>query len=720
MSMTAEGVLKELTGRSVETRMSDAIRADVEKKANVDLSGVRLFYNSDLLSRTGEMAFTKGNQIHMQKDAFSQGSFMGKKILTHELNHVIQQGTGKVSGSGIVSDAAMETQADSGAGLNAEGFSMPSFATSAAQGFKGFGLLDAYRKKHYSHEIEIYMNLLEGNYSRSLTKQQRMQKQLLERRLPEVARLAQEQYNKNKKKELDQVSAADTRFMTPAEMVWFHEQKHGEWATGKNGFNKGSLSTGIMMRAEQDDDFSNYFKMSNVAKLALATQKQRKDLNTLDKIQGLDENDNVTSLNPAIRKAMQIMAKEGKREEQRAEGGDAEKIAFGQESFQKGLAMDQNMMKKTMYATTADQNEKIAEFFQRGGEAERRDQSELSRLNFFEKKVLRYGGQVQNEDEARSHHQAASNLLLKTMLLAQLGNTTYHNEDTGQRTDWNYGMANLFGNGARTAIITPTNDAGGAGADSEQLFSNFMGDSTLRGLKEKGVNTRAAATHGFRPEVVNRQTFWEKHGMLRGLKSVLTAPFRRMSKKGAGAHVIRHYGMDAAIGGIGNDGVTGTNARPQMIMNDGRSGHVYMGILSGNEKQKGTILIGAESDSPYHTGQTGHMHNAAAKGEDATNTGGLKSGLIGRKYNGRKIDVSGYSNASIVALMKAIDQLGQIDPNQPNNEARQEAQNQASTLRNTVVDALSGTRLDGDAFRAVLQNLGINEELIEQILANRH
>lgn len=712
MSMAAEGVLKELIGRSVETRMADEIRADVEKKANVDLSGVRLFYNSDLLSQTGEMAFTKGNQIHMQQGAFSQGSSMGKKVLTHELNHVIQQGTGKVSGSGIVSDAAMETQADSGVGLNAEGFSMPSFAMSAVQGFFGF---DKYRKKRYGREIERYTELLKKRYSGQLNAIEEGEMQELEMEHPKVVDLAQRQYNQSKKEELDKVSAGDTRFMTPAEMEWYRDQMDSAWATGKNGYNKNGKIAGILRRVEENDDYSNYFNLSKVAKLALATEEQNARLNTVDQINALNENDNVTSVHPSIRKAMQIMEKMGKAEEAN-QNPDQNLIDLGTASRNKGHAMDYNMMTKTMYSRTDEQDIKIGNFF--AGEAAARDRKEFNAMNPLTRMFFRYKGQIQNADEAQDRNTAASDLLLKTMMLAQLGDTTYYNEDAGQEQDWELGMANLFARGARTAILTPT-DRKGEKVTSKDLFANFLGGATKEQLKEKGIFSRTAATHGFQPEQPGEQRFWEKHGMLRGLKSILTAPFRSISGKAAGDTMIRHYGMDVAIGGIGNDGVTEGEDRPQMVMNDGRSGHMYMGVLTGNRKQKGTILMGAESDSPYHIGQTGHMHNAAAQAEDALNTGGVKSGLVGRKYNGRKINVSKQSNTNIMAVMQAIERLREIGGRQFGGAAQREAWEQSKTRRNALVEILSGKRLDADAFRTILEELGIDEQIIEQIMQAR-
>jgi Domain of unknown function (DUF4157) len=40
---------------------------------------------------TGAKAYTQGNQISFAKDDFSPQSQSGKRLLAHELNHVIQQ-----------------------------------------------------------------------------------------------------------------------------------------------------------------------------------------------------------------------------------------------------------------------------------------------------------------------------------------------------------------------------------------------------------------------------------------------------------------------------------------------------------------------------------------------------------------------------------------------------------------------------------------------------
>lgn len=698
MSMTAEGVLEELTRRSVETKLSDDIRADVEKKANVNLSGVKMFYNSDLMRSMGEMAFTKGNQIHVQEGAFSQSSAMGKRILTHELNHVIQQGTGKAAGTGILSDSGMESQADSGVGLSAEGFSMPSFSSSPAQGWNAFGwiknMINERREKKRRHaaDVEEYKQLIAAGYNGTLSEEQIARKAELGGWYGSVGREAQLQYNRDMMESLDAVSANDTRFMTDAEMAWFNDQKYSNWATGKKGFNKDFHSTHLMFRASADNDFSNYFHMSKVAKLALATQHQKNSLNSVEAINALNTNDSTAALNPMNRKAMQIMAKMGAAEAGK-ENADQNIIALGQASENKGRAMDSQMMKNTMYATTEAQRQAVYRHFAPGGEAEGRDRREKDQLNWFSRTFLRYGGQAKTDTDALRTHEAASNLMLKTMMLAQLGNTSYVNEETGETENWGLDMANLFGNGARTAIITPENDAMEGGKTSKDFFKNFLGGSSKGDLKRKGIFSRTAATHGFSPETVGGDQFDEKHGKKSGFKSILTALPRMFSSKAAGTSMIRHYGMDMAVGGLANEGVTATGGRAQTIMNDGRSGHMYMGALAGNDAQKGTILMGIESDSPYHIGQTGHMHNAAAQGEDASNTGGLKSGLVGRKYNGRKIDVSNFSNTAILKLMNAIDNL-------------------APDKRNDVVNQLSGGRLGPEEFAALLTNIGVNDPVL--------
>ncbi len=88
------------------------LKAAVEQRAGVDLSGVRVHYNSPRPARLGALAYTQGEEIHI---APGQG-----RHLAHEVGHVVQQLQGRVratrteAGVQLNDDAGLEREASGG------------------------------------------------------------------------------------------------------------------------------------------------------------------------------------------------------------------------------------------------------------------------------------------------------------------------------------------------------------------------------------------------------------------------------------------------------------------------------------------------------------------------------------------------------------------------------------------------------------------------------
>lgn len=75
--------------------MGKQVRAQMEQGFGVDFSGVRIHTGTeaDRLSRSVQArAFTTGKDIFFKKDAYNPHSGDGRKLLAHELTHVVQQG----------------------------------------------------------------------------------------------------------------------------------------------------------------------------------------------------------------------------------------------------------------------------------------------------------------------------------------------------------------------------------------------------------------------------------------------------------------------------------------------------------------------------------------------------------------------------------------------------------------------------------------------------
>lgn len=78
--------------------LSVDVRAEMGKEFGADFSQVRVHYDNEAISLTSEInaqAFTHENHIFFNKGKYEPGSIEGKKLLAHELTHVMQQGHGE-------------------------------------------------------------------------------------------------------------------------------------------------------------------------------------------------------------------------------------------------------------------------------------------------------------------------------------------------------------------------------------------------------------------------------------------------------------------------------------------------------------------------------------------------------------------------------------------------------------------------------------------------
>jgi hypothetical protein len=92
--------------------LEPAVRTDMESRLGHDFGDVKVHTDAaahDSAKSVGAHAYTVGNNVVFQRDAYDPSSSAGRTTLAHELTHVVQQRSGPVdgtpSGSGIsVSD----------------------------------------------------------------------------------------------------------------------------------------------------------------------------------------------------------------------------------------------------------------------------------------------------------------------------------------------------------------------------------------------------------------------------------------------------------------------------------------------------------------------------------------------------------------------------------------------------------------------------------------
>ncbi|MCD8145872.1 MAG: DUF4157 domain-containing protein [Clostridiales bacterium] len=290
--------------------------------------------------------------------------------------------------------------------------------------------------------------------------------------------------------------------------------------------------------------------------------------------------------------------------------------------------------------------------------------------------------------------------LLRTMFLMQLGD--FKRKDTKKKwlkkskneIEWDQTMASAFSHGGRTGFLFGTTDEeadeNGVRAGTDEVANAIFG---AKMGKAAGVHTRAAGTHHINTP--------EKGGSVKDFKE--GGGIRHGAIASSFDSKYQHYGMDMAIGGIGNAGGAGAGGEAQMINADGRSGHLYIGKRSSTDTEMGGLLMGLESDSPYRMNQTGHMHNAAAASEEGSSTGGLKKDIQGDKYGGRTVDLSMMKNSELVEVLgKFTDHVKRLRQGGEEGQAQYE-----QLLQQMAGQRMSGTEMEtflttilGDADRA--------------------
>jgi hypothetical protein len=83
------------TARGSGEPLGDGVRRTMESAFGADLSGVRVHADSqadDLNGTLQSRAFTVGTDIFFRRGDYQPDSTAGRKLLAHELTHVVQQG----------------------------------------------------------------------------------------------------------------------------------------------------------------------------------------------------------------------------------------------------------------------------------------------------------------------------------------------------------------------------------------------------------------------------------------------------------------------------------------------------------------------------------------------------------------------------------------------------------------------------------------------------
>ncbi len=285
-------------------------------------------------------------------------------------------------------------------------------------------------------------------------------------------------------------------------------------------------------------------------------------------------------------------------------------------------------------------------------------------------------------DKAIRANKAQQIQIAKRLLLMQLSDfqmiTTDKNKNATS-TPWNKSMAVALSHCSRVVLTLPKQDAGNSNVLHQQNMWRAI--YTVNGSNTAEDNSRASSTHS----IERRKAF-----------EVGTTGSK---EKKVWFNLTGQRGMNCAIGGLGNGGVSG-----KTIANDGSCGHFYSMYKEADATHYGTMLMGLESDANGVTNQMGHTHDWHATPEKASSLGGQRTDEVGDKYGGRQCLLNEMSAMDITTWMLALEHK-MLEWQANGGMGQTEARDVMSMLAGKKLDAQQWTRLRG--ILGVDDNVGI-------------
>ncbi|MDE5589557.1 MAG: hypothetical protein K2J60_10540, partial [Acetatifactor sp.] len=224
----------------------------------------------------------------------------------------------------------------------------------------------------------------------------------------------------------------------------------------------------------------------------------------------------------------------------------------------------------------------------------------------------------------------------KRLLLMHLGRFTQIKNKNGEQSDWDKPVAVALSHCSRVTLTMPRcGDTKEAKKQYKEMWKSIFYQRNDAGEFNSNLaqdKRRAASTHNIK---VRRNSTKEKKVLV---------------------NLIGQRGMNVAIGGLGNAGVSG-----KTLLNDGSCGHFYSMYKMGDTDSYGAILMGLESDRPGVMNQLGHTHDARATAEKASSLGGQRTDEVGMKYGGRQCNLTEMDPSQITHYMSLLENVMKHD-----------------------------------------------------------
>lgn len=282
-------------------------------------------------------------------------------------------------------------------------------------------------------------------------------------------------------------------------------------------------------------------------------------------------------------------------------------------------------------------------------------------------------GDARNAIEANKAQQIQ---IAKRLLLMQISNfkevrtVKKHRfkADETRKESWDKSMAVALSHCSRVVLTLPKEDVFSSANAHQKMWKSIL---TIDGANTAQDNSPASSTHSIkRRKVKNNGSMGSK-------------------EKKVWFNLIGQRGMNCAIGGLGNAGVSG-----KTLCNDGSCGHFYSMYKEADADHYGAMLMGLESDANAVTNQMGHTHDWHATAEKASSLGGQRTDEVGDKYGGRQCDLSEIPANTITLWMTSLEHAMLYWQSQPGGMSSPEAVK--------AMEMISGKKLDADSQRELL------------------
>ena len=245
--------------------------------------------------------------------------------------------------------------------------------------------------------------------------------------------------------------------------------------------------------------------------------------------------------------------------------------------------------------------------------------------------------------EAIAANEAQQVQMAKRLLLMQLSNFQRVDKVNGKLTPspWDKTMAVALSHCSRVVLTMPKLDV--RSDNNEEAHEVMWQRIFYRSTPGEDPNAARDNARGGSTHSVARRKVEQGGGHSREQKKIYNP--------------IGQRGMNCAVGGMGNVGVSG-----RTISNDGSCGHFYSMFKRAKRKglfhkeQYGAMLMGIESDAYGVKNHLGHTHDIHATGEKASSLGGQRTDEVGEKYGGRQCDLSSMTAAEVSEWMLTLEQ----------------------------------------------------------------